>query len=196
MNDNLYIILIIGLSIFVIFYGGHNYQNKIEYDTRYFDNLNVVIYLENKINKILKNLSIGENNFINLNEYIDSAHVLLPNFVNCFGIKIKSHDYFNIFNIISVGELKSNMMIIFNFSKSNNLELLINNTENNMYINDNCSNCNGNIIAPTPVLTPVPGYFYSLNKTISITGLYHIYNNSNDDIIITCFIVKKPFWHK
>lgn len=189
MDDNLHIIIIIGLSLFIIFYGGHNYQNKIEYDTKYFDNLNVVIYLENKIDKILKNLSFGQNKFINLDEYIDSAHILLPNFIGCYGIKIGPYDYFNILNIVSFTELKSHMMIIKNNSKSNDLELLINNNENNLYSENN------DYINLTNINT-TQGYFYSLNKTISITGLYHIYNNSNNNVIITCFIIKKPFWHK
>ena len=38
--------------------------------------------------------------------------------------------------------------------------------------------------------------YYDLEKIISITSIYHIYNNSNENIIITCFLLKKPFWFK
>jgi hypothetical protein len=75
-------------------------------------------------------------------------------------------------------------MIIFNHNKHNNLELLIN---DNYQINKT-DVINLNISSNK--------YFYDLEKNISITGIYHIYNNSNEPIIITCFILKKPFWHK
>ena len=63
------------------------------------------------------------------------------------------------------------MMIIFNHNKVNDLELLVGLDKN--------SN----------------GYFYDLKKDISITGLYNIYNNSENSINITIFIIKKPFWY-
>jgi hypothetical protein len=68
-------------------------------------------------------------------------------------------------------------MVIFNHDEFNNLELLIN----------TCYKSNSNIIEE---------YFYDLKKKISITGIFHLYNNSNKPIMITCFILKKPFWHK
>ncbi len=191
MDDNLYIIIIIGLCIFVMFYGGHNYQNKLEYDTGYFDNLNTVIYFENKLEKILKNISFEQDNMFDLTNYVKSAHVTLPNFIGCFAIKINSGEYFNIFKIIKPDEFKSNMMIIFNNSKSNDLELLVNNEENNLYQITKSSDIINNTTSYNSI-----GYFYELDKIISITDLYHIYNNSSYDVVITCFIIKKPFWHK
>lgn len=191
MDDYLYIIIIIGLSIFILFYGGHNYQNKVEYDTKYFDNLNMVIYFESKINDIIKNISFGPNEFININNYLDSTHVLLPNFIDSYSIRIKPREFFNIFNIASCTDLKTNMMIIFNHNKYNSLELLVENTNNNLY----SSQCNLSKLNFSNDEN-FDAYFYSLKKTISITGLYHIYNNSPEEIIISCYIVKKPFWHK
>ena len=61
-------------------------------------------------------------------------------------------------------------MIIYNHNKINNLELIVSSDNSN-------------------------GYFYDLTKIISITEIYPIYNNSNETIIITLFIIKKPFWH-
>jgi hypothetical protein len=40
-------------------------------------------------------------------------------------------------------------------------------------------------------------YFYTINKKISITGIYPIYNNSINKINVIITIIKKPFWfHK
>lgn len=198
MNDNLYLIIIIGLTIFILFYGGHNSQNKVEYNTVYFDNLNTIIYFENKINKILKNISFENKNFININKYFDTTHILIPNFISCFFIQINPYTFFNIFNIVNKQDININMMILFNHNKHNNLELLINDSTENLYgygyeyeydfDNNYINNLNFSKI--------YYGYFYDLDKIISITGIYHIYNNSNENIIITCFILRKPFWHK
>ena len=73
--------------------------------------------------------------------------------------------------------------MIFNHKKHNNLELLIDTEKFDL-------NENSNIPAQSY------GYFYDLEKVISIVGIYHIYNNSNEQINITCFILKKPFWHE
>ena len=185
MDNYLYIIIIIGLTIFIIFYGGFNQQKKVEYNIKYFDNLNTIIIFEKKINKILKKLLFNTKDFININEYFDTTNILIPNFIDCFFIQIKSYNYFNINNIVKNKEINTNMMIIFNHNKHNNLELLIDNLEYNLYNNNNLSNNYTNTF----------GYFYDLEKVISITSIYHIYNNSNENIIITCFILKKPFWH-
>ena len=183
MEDLLYLIIIITLTIFIIFFGGHNNQYKIEYESDYFDNLNSIVNFEKKINFIyLNNNDILKNkNFINIDKYFCVTNILIQNFVNCFLIKIEPKHFFNIFNIIDKSLVKYHIMVIFNHYKFNNLELLIN---NNNQLNQLNSNINSE------------GYFYHLKKNISITGIYHIYNNSDKMIIITCFILKKPFWHK
>lgn len=178
MDNFTYLIIIIGLTIFVIFFGGHNNQKLIEYDTSYFKSLKTITLFENKINSIIKNKKIFFNeNFININKFLNTTNVLIPNFVNCFIIKINSHQLFNIFNLINNLEAKTHIMIIFNHNLHNNLELMINPINNNSKIEKNF------------------GYFYDLTKQISIVGIHHIFNNSNDDIVITCFILKKPYWH-
>ena len=143
------------------------------------------------IAKILKNISFEQDDMFDLSNYIKSAHVILPNFIGCFAIKINSGEYFNIYKIAKQNELKSNIMIIFNNSKSNDLELLMDNEENNLYQITKPSD----ITNDTPIHNSI-GYFYELDKIISITDLYHIYNNSPYNVVITCFIIKKPFWHK
>lgn len=182
MDNFTYLLIIIGLTIFIIFFGGHNNQNLIEYESKYFDNLKLIIVFENKINSIMKNKNnelFKNKNFININKFLNTTNVLIPNFVNCFMIKIYPYDLFNIFNIISKSDTKIHIMVIFNHNLHNNLELLINdNINNNM-----CQ------------IEKYTGYFYDLTKPISTVGINHIYNNSNDEIVITCFILKKPYWH-
>lgn len=185
MNDNVYIIIIIILTVFILLFGGHNNQtNIIEYESKYFENLNSIIMLEKKLNKNVENIIFDSNNFVNINKYLISPQIIIPNFVNCFYILIKPYELFNIFKIINKNDIYTSMMILFNHKKYNNLELLIDNSSNNLYKQN---------------FTNIPdilehGYFYDLEKIISITGIYHIYNNSNENIIITCFILKKPFW--
>lgn len=183
MNEILYLIVIITLVVFVIFFGGHNDQDKIEYNSDYFLNLNSIINFEKKISSIYLNSNdfLKNKNFINIDKYFNTTNILLPNFVNCFLIKINSYDVFNIYNVINKSIINNHMMIIFNHNKQNNLELIV--CDNSDY---KCYDFNSN----------TNNYFYDLEKNISITGIFHIYNNSNQDTIITCFILKKPFWHK
>lgn len=183
MDTYLYIIIIIGLSIFMVFYGGHNNQNKIEYESNYFSSLNSIIIFEKKLNKLNKDDIFTNKNFVNANENLNNLHILIPNFVNCFLIKILPYQIFDIFNIVNKEDIKTHMMMIFNHKKHNNLELLIDTEKFDL-------NENSNIPAQSY------GYFYDLEKVISIVGIHHIYNNSNEQINITCFILKKPFWHE
>lgn len=186
MNDYLYIIIIIGLTIFIIFYGGHNLQNKVEYDTDYYENLNLIILFEKKLQNITNQFNFSKSNFHNINEIVNISHNIIPNFKNCFYIRIKPFELFNVTNIIDYDDFNTHIMILFNHNKHNNIELLIDNNIHDFYKSKfNCSSHNHDI-----------GFFYSLNKIISVVDIYHIFNNSSDDIIITCFIIKKPFWHK
>ena len=183
MDSYLYIIIIIGLTIFMIFFGGHNDQVKIEYENNCFQKLNSIIIFENKLNKINNDSIFTDKNYVNINKYFDTTHILIPNFVNCFFIKIFPFTIFNIFNLIDKKDMNMHMMILFNHKKYNNLELLVDNSEQDLYKN-NSTNIKS------------LGYFYDLEKSVSITGIFHIYNNSEEPIYITCFILKKPFWHK
>lgn len=173
MDSFMYLIIIIGLTIFILFFGGHNNQELIEYDTNYFSTLNSITLFENKINLIIKNKNLFiDEKFININKFLNTGNILIPNFVDCFIIKINPYKIFNIFNLINKCDSKTHIMIIFNHNSYNNLELMI---------DDNCK--------------IQSGYFYNLTKQISIVKINHIYNNSNDEVIITCFILKKPYWH-
>lgn len=182
MDDLLYLIVIICLTIFMVFFGGHNNQDKIEYDSDYFNNLNFIIKFEKKINLIYLNNNndiFSNTNFVNIDKYFNTTNILLPNYVNCFLIKINPNSIFNIYNIIDKSKCKTHIMVIFNHNSDNNLELVIGNLDNLNNL-DNDEYCD----------------FYDLKKNISTTGIYPIYNNSNVNVVITCFILKKPFWHK
>ena len=173
MDDFLYFIIIIGLTIFIIFFGGHNNHHKIEYNIDNLNYLNMIINFEKKINLIyLNNTDIfTDKNFVNIDKYFNTANTLIPNFVNYFLIKINPNSFFNIFNLIDKSIAKSHMMIIFNHNKQNNLKLVIGENNNHQI-------------------------HYDLEKNISITSIYHIYNDSNSDIIVSCIFLKKPFWNK
>jgi hypothetical protein len=166
MNDNIYIFIIIILTLFIITYGGHNYQNKVEYDSSYFDNFSIIQILENRLVKLDKKIEFGENDNINIKKYINFK--LIPNMIGVYYIKIKPYSLFDVNKMVD--DSNSKILIIFNHNKVRFLELLVKN-ENNI------------------------GFFYGLTKNISITGVFPVYNNSNETIIITIFIVKKPFWH-
>lgn len=181
MDDNLYIIIVIALTIFIIFYGGHNYQNKIEYNSKFFDNFNAIIVYENKLQKSIHEIQFIDIDHVNINNRLKICKNLIPNFIDCFYIKINPYQLFNINKIVKKENHDTHIMIIFNHNSHNNLELLINNS--NFYEKNMITSQYYN------------GYFYDLEKKISILGIFHIYNNSKEIIYITCFILIKPFWH-
>lgn len=184
MDDLTYLILIIIIFIFIIFYGGKNNIDKIEYSTNCFTNINSIITFEKKIKSIFdlkKNDFNNLNNFININKYLNTKNIIIPNFVNCFLIKIYPFKIFKIKNIIGDNDKKTHIMVLFNHNEINNLELIINIVS--IYSEKNQS------------WEKIYGYFYDLKKKISIVGMYDIYNNSNIPIEISCFVLKKPFWH-
>jgi hypothetical protein len=171
MKEYDYLLIIIFLSIFVILYGGHNNQNLIEYDSYYFQNFDKIILFENKLQVYNTKVNFESNDFIDLDNYVKLSKSLIPNLENLYFINIKPHSFYNIEKIF---DNKLNrveyLMIIFNHNKSNNLELLLGkDTDNN-------------------------GYFYDLVKKITITGIFNLYNNSNDFINVSIFFIKKPFW--
>lgn len=165
MDNNIYILIIILLTILIIFYGGHYNFELIEYDTNYFSSLNVIKIYESK----LQSLNIKFDDYIDVTNQIKLTDIIIPNLIKIFLLKIKPFSFFNINKLIDNLNKKSIIMIIFNHNSHNNIELLIKN-KNNI------------------------GYFYSLDKQISLTGFFNIYNNSEELINLTIFLIKKPFW--
>ena len=172
MNEFTYIIIIIILTVFILLYGGHNNQDLIEYDSKYFKNFNKLIIFEKKLQIYNLKVNFADKDYIDLKDYIKTSIILIPNLISLYFINIKPHSFFKINKIFTdMDNKKENILIIFNHDKINNLELLIG--------LDNNSN----------------GYFYDLKNHISITGLYDLYNDSDNIINLTLFFIKKPFWY-
>ena len=168
-NDLLYIILIITLSLIILFYGGVNYHKKIEYESSFFDNYQKIILYESKINKY--NIPQNYNNdFVDLSKFEKISDSLIPNLQHVFFLNIKSNNIFNINNIIT-DDINKYIMIIFNFNKNLNIELLLKIEKNNT------------------------GLFYKLNKITTITNVYNIYNPNQTNYTVCVFFIKKSFWY-
>jgi len=164
-----YIILILLLTIIIIFYGGLNTIELVEYNSNYFSNLNKIIFYEKKLKNI--NINFDNKSFIDITNYTNTFKTLIPNFVSSYSINIKPYTHFDINNIIGNLNKKFLLMIIFNNDEgiNNNLELILD-TKNNI------------------------NYNYILMNKVSITSLYNIYNNNSNMINIIIFIMKKPYW--
>jgi len=160
------IIVIILLTIMIMFCGGKNHLNTIEFDNDHFENYKNIIIFEEILKKNIPNLK--NNDFISIDEMNNQLHILLPNYINNFLIRINKYSYFNINKLINKN--KNLIMIIYNLNDNNNLYLVVN-KENNTTYN------------------------YYINKKISITSIYDIYNDNDFEINLALFIVKKPYWH-
>ncbi len=172
MDNIAYLILIIILTIFIVFYGGHNNQNRIEYNTFQWNNLDLLNFLSiNHLTDTNKYFQMQNQtqNYYKISDKMILTDNFLPNFVDCYLIKIESKKIFNIDKIISLKEHSNNLMILINNYNNIKLELLVE-YKNNL------------------------GYFYILDKKISIVSIYDILNNSNETCFIYCIIVKKPYW--
>ncbi len=169
MKDINYILLIIFLVIFVLMYGGHNNQAKIEYNVNYFNNINKLELYEKKVQRFNVEPNFKDKNYINIENYIKTSQIIIPNLVDMFFIKIEPYSFYSIDSIFNLKK-DEHVMIIFNHYNLNPIEL--------------CLGIDGNSL-----------FFYKLNKKISITTIYDLYNNSDKIINITIFFMKKPFWH-
>ncbi len=170
MKEFSYILFIVFLTIFVLLYGGHNNQNLVEYEHKYFTSLNRIIIFENKLRIFNQSKDLEEKGYIDIKNYLKTCNYIVPNLVELYMVRIKPNSFFPIKSIFKE-TFNNHVMIIFNHNKVNDLELFIGSNENNQF-----------------------GYFYDLKKVISITSIYDIYNNSNKYVNITIFFVKKPFW--
>ena len=161
------------MTLMIIFYGGKNTVNMIEYNSNYFENYKNIMLVEKtlqKYNSKFNDITKNESDYITIDEIDNISHIILPNYINNYLIKIKPYSYFDIKKIIDIAKINNLIMIVFNYNNIENLELLVNKDNNN-------------------------GHFYNLTNKISITGIYDIYNNNDKEIYITVFIVKKPFWY-
>ncbi len=164
-------IILVILTIIILFYGGKNNVNMIEYNSNYFDNYKNIIIFEKVLKSYIPkfdNIATNNSDYFTVDEIKDTLNIVIPNYLNNYFIKIKSYSYFNITKIID--NTNNLLMIIFNLNDVNNLDLLLDKEDN-------------------------IGYFYNLTNKISITNIYDLYNNNNTDIYITIFTIKKPYWY-
>jgi hypothetical protein len=116
MDDITYIILIICLTIFIIFFGGHNNQDKIEYESFQWNNLDLLNFLN--INHLIgdddntKKYNFIANDYHKISDKIILTENYLPNFVDCYLIRIKPYKLFHISAHITI--FKQNHYKIFN----------------------------------------------------------------------------------
>lgn len=172
MDEVNYILLIIGLVAFTLLFGGHNNQLKIEYNLNYFDNINKIIYYEQKMQRFNTQYNFNDKNYINIEDYIVTSQIIIPNLVDMFFIKIKPKSLFDIEDIFKLDK-KEHIMIVFNNY-----------------------NTNYNLIELVIRIEANSAYFYSLDKKISVVSIYDLFNNSDQTINLTLFFMKRPYWYK
>ena len=123
-----YIVLII-LTIIIIFYGGKNSINLVEYDSNFFENFKNIVIFEKKLQNYdskFEDITNNDSDYITINEINNTSNIILPNYVNNFFIKIKSYSYFDIKKVVDITMKNNFIMIIFNHNNDNNIELIVN----------------------------------------------------------------------
>lgn len=144
----------------------------------FYGGINNISKIEYKTNyfKNLNNIILFENNIkknvkndlnIDFEDITSKVNIhVIPNLEYAYYIDIKPKYYYDIENI----NTDSNIMIIFKHNETDNIKLIVKKDKNDAYL-------------------------YDLNKKISITGIFPIFNNSDTLASITVFIMKKPYWY-
>jgi len=187
-DNNYYFIIMLILILMILIYGGPKKSNnfQIEYDIskfKYLHNLNI---FENYSEQLNISNDIQFENITGKNKFFN---YLIPNLIEIFYIKINPNQIVNIKKHLTNKNKDKNednltsIMIIYyhnNNTKPNNngLKLLLD-VENICNKENVCNNI---------------GSLYNIDKKISILDIYPIYNDSIYNEIITCYIIKKPFW--
>jgi len=179
INDYSYFLLIIILCLTIVIYGRPKKHDnlKIEYEETNYKYLKILTIFEKQLQKY----NSTNFDFIKITDKINLSECFIPNIVDIFFINIKPHSHFYINNHVSNDIAK--LMILYDHNSNlddydKNLMLLINYKKE--CIDEKCS---------------YYGYYYDINKKISILDIYPIYNNSNSVVNLTIFIIKKSYWH-
>lgn len=188
IDNNSYLLFIIIMILSMVIFGRatKNRDFIIEYNPQNYQYLNSLTIFEKELQKY------NSNNFdiIKITNDVDLSSCLIPNIIDIFFVNIKPFSYFNIKKYCD--NHKSNIMVIYNhniFSENKDNFSNINSSLNNLFLLlDSNKECANNICKNY-------GYYYKISKKISILDIYPIYNNSNQTINLTIFIVKKSFWH-
>jgi hypothetical protein len=105
------LVFIILLIILMVFYGGQNKLDRIEYSKNYFKNINNLILYEKKIHKLVK-----DDPNIPVEDITNKLNVeVIPNLEKVFYIDIESKKSYTLDKTL----ISKNIMIIFNHSNSN-----------------------------------------------------------------------------
>lgn len=188
INDNSYILVIVIMVLAMVIFGGYKKHNnfQIEYNPQYFQYLNSLTFFEKELQKY----NHGNFDFMQITNQIDMSECLIPNIVDIFFVNIKPKSFFNIRE--HVKNYTSNIMVVYNHNvvteNNDNFSNVKLQNHNITLLLDAKKECNNNICTKY-------GYFYSVNKKISILNIYPIFNDSNYVINITIVIIKKSFWH-
>ena len=187
INDNSYYLVIIIMILLIVIFGGYkkNIKYQIEYDQKNFRYLNALTFFEKQLQKYNNN----NFDFMKITNEVDLTHCLIPNIVDIFFVNIKPQSFFDIKKHIK--NIDENIMVIYNhnlvYEIKDNFNNVHFNNDNLMLLVDSNDECLNNICNKY-------GYFYQINKKISILNIYPIFNDSNDLINLTIFIIKKSFW--
>lgn len=187
MNDIFYLFTIVFLTIFMLFYGGHNFQNSVIYNSSYFNIFDKTNILTEKIINNLKKFDKIDNNQNFIFKISDQKFSnIIPNCTHTFIINIKSSGFINVNEIIKKSNInkKNHLMVVFDFLKNNDTSLPL-----ELFIKTDISN-----IQNYYHKQKYYGIFLPLKNPNTISDIYDIYNPNHKNIFFTLLIIKKPFW--
>lgn len=176
----------------ILIYGGSKKHNnlQIEYNSKNYQYLNSLTVFEKQLQKY----NSSDFEYLQITNKIDLSSCLIPNIVDIFFINIKPNSYFNT-NKHVIDNI-SKLMILYNHNINTGMDNLKNTNDTNgtesgknlMLLIDKKKECIHNICNNY-------GYYYNIDKKISIFDIFPIYNNSNFIINLTVIFIKKSFWH-
>lgn len=172
----------------IVIFGGYNKHNifQIEYNPYNYQYLNSLTHFEKELQKY----NHSNFDFMQITNKINLSECLIPNIVDIFFINIQPKTFFNIKK--HVKDYSHNLMVLFNHNMIIESNDYFSNTNYDVYnlmlLLDSKKECNNHICENY-------GYFYNVNKKISILNIYPIYNDSDNVINITVIIIKKSFWY-
>jgi len=183
-DDNLYFCIIITVVLLMVIYGRPSKTSDylIEYDNTQFKYLEKLYFVDKQI----ENSKITDNKIIidkfgsieEITNKLNNCEKFIPNIVSIYNITINPRSFFDSNKYINSTKIMI-IKIINDLIDIQQIKLLVN---KNFECNEN--NLCGNY-----------GYFYSLDKKISIVNIYPIFNDTDKVINLTIYVIKKPFWH-
>ena len=176
----------------ILIYGGSKKHNnlQIEYNSKNYQYLNSLTVYEKQLQKY----NSSDFEYLQITNKIDLSSCLIPNIVDIFFINIKPNSYFNT-NKHCIDNI-SKLMILYNHNINTRIDNFKNTNDTNgtesgknlMLLVDKKKECIDNICNNY-------GYYYNIDKKISIFDIFPIYNNSNFIVNLTVIFIKKSFWH-